>query len=702
MKIFNTTFIPMRNKVLSICLLSGLVSLCGCSRGEDTVAYSPDHNVSVHFALSPEGAPLYQIIFDNDTILDPSPLGLILEKSSFEKGLSVLSVSHLERTENWKPVWGQYAEINSQCMEMSIDLINKNKEQMTLIFRVFDNGVGFRYRLPGASRSVICQELTGFNLHSDNKAYWNGVDWETDEHIYMESLVSEVNVARMDTSLTAGYAQHRPCATGFNTPLTMETPNGNFVSIHEAALWNYPAMSLCIDPGTTRLNVSLPGEENKKADVLLPFSTPWRVLMLGDKAGDLIESSLILNLNEPNKLTDLSYITPMKYLGIWWEMHLKISDWCLESGKHGANTANVKRYIDFAAEHGIKGVLVEGWNKGWEGWKNFRFSEPYPDFDMKEIANYAKMKNVLLIGHHETGSDVQNYITQLDSAFQYYKENGVHTVKTGYVGKIADHYHYDQFMVNHFNETVTKGAQYQIAVNIHEPVHPTGLCRTYPNLLSGEGMRGQEYNAWSEGNHINHNVTLPFTRNLAGPMDFTPGIFDLQFLNTINKRYKNLSPEQKEKYEWEFRVRSTLAHQLALYVVFYSPVQMVADLPENYVDQPAFQFIKDVPVDWADTKVLEAQIARHVLIARKDKISEEWYIGGIAGEKPYQGTFLLDFLQDGLEYEATIYADGKDASWDKNPTSVSITKQIVRLGDSLPVKMVPGGGIAVSVKPNVH
>ncbi len=695
----NSIIVPMKNFFQTGILISGLLLCMSCDHKTETTAYSPDKNISVHFNLDKEGAPLYQVIYHNDTILQPSPLGLLLQNADFEKDLTIADMHIIDRQETWNPVWGQYDEINADCTEMSIDLKNKNKQFLTIVFRVFDNGVGFRYVLPGDTDAVIRQELTGFNLSSDNMAYWNGSDWETDEHFYIESKLSEVDQAKMERSISGSYSQSSPCKTGFNTPLTMETPAGNFISIHEAALWNYPAMSLCLDPQSYRMNVALPDMNGVTAQVQLPFSTPWRVIMLGSTAGELIESSLILNLNEPNKLTDLSYITPMKYLGVWWEMHLKLSDWSLESGKHGANTDNVKRYIDFAAEHGIKGVLVEGWNKGWGEWKDYIFTQPYEDFDIVQLANYAKSKGVLLIGHHETGADVKNYISQMDSAYQFYKNVGIHTVKTGYVGKIANQYHFDQFMVNHFNETVIKGSQYQIAINIHEPVHPTGICRTYPNLLSGEGMRGQEYNAWSEGNDLNHDVTLSFTRNLAGPMDYTPGIFDLQFLNTINKDYKKLTPAQKEEYKWQYRVRTTLAHQLALYVVFYSPIQMVADLPENYVDQPAFDFIKEVPVDWSDTKVLSAKIGRHVLIARKGKASQDWYVGGIAGEKPFQGTFLLDFLEDGPEYEAVIYADTKDTSWDKNPTACMISKQIVRYGDSLPVKMVAGGGIAISIRP---
>lgn len=675
--------------------------LGACTNAPETTVSSPDGNVRLLFSLDKQGAPSYQVIYYGDTVVYPSALGVLLNTGSFEDNLSVLSVQQVTKQESWDPVWGQFQTIASLSNEMSIDLQNKEKEQITVIFRIFNDGVGIRYRFPGNTKTDVLKENTAFVLNPDNEAWWSGIDWEGDEHTFMHTLLKDATTALQDSSVARTYGTYAPCPVGFNTPLTMKTPNKNYVVIHEAALLDYPAMSLCCDSSRNRLHISLPSKTDIKATVLLPFSTPWRVILLGREPGELITSNVILNLNEPNKLTDLSYIRPMKYVGVWWEMHVKKSDWDMEGGRHGATTKNVMKYIDFAAENGIGGVLVEGWNVGWKDWKNFKYSEPYPDFNMDSIAAYAKLKNIALIGHHETGANVTNYIAQMDSAYAYYKKYGIHTVKTGYVGIIPDHYHFDQFMVQHYNATFLKASDYQIAVNIHEPVHPTGLSRTYPNLMTGEGMRGQEYNAWSKGNDVSHNVILPFTRNLAGPMDFTPGIFDIRLLNSVNKAYKNNPAEKQADFEWLYGVRSTLAHQLALYVVFYSPLQMVADLPENYVNQAAFEFIKEVPVDWADTRVLSAAIGEQVVIARKEKGGDRWFIGGIAGDKPFATGLNIDFVSPDVIYEATVYADGKGVDWKTDPIRYVITRQLLHYGDLLDISMGAGGGVAIILKPTL-
>ncbi len=689
----------MKPKLFYLVALLNLLLLGACGEKPNTRVSSPDDRIKVALSVDKTGVPYYEVVYDNDTIVHNSRLGLQLKEIDYASKLQINVVQHVNKKETWTPVWGQFDTIQSDCNEMSVELKTPQKDKLVIIFRVFNDGVGFCYRIPGNTSTDILNEYTAFNVNPENHAYWSGSDWENDEHIFIQSKLREATPALRDSSVAGTYGNFTPCAVGFNTPLTMVTPQNSYVSIHEAALWDYPGMSLCMDPKTAELTVSLASKNEAKASVLLPFTTPWRVIMLGKNAGELLTSSLILNLNEPNKLKDTSYITPMKYVGIWWEMHVKLADWSMESGRHGATTENVMKYIDFAAANGIKGVLAEGWNVGWDGWKNFRFTEPYPDFDMAKIAAYAKEKGVSLIGHHETGADIANYISQMDSAFAFYKSYGVHAVKTGYVGLMDENYHNDQFMVNHFNSTFVKGADYQIMVNIHEPVHLTGISRTYPNLMSGEGMRGQEFNAWSAGNDVTHNVILPFTRNLAGPMDFTPGIFDVWLLNTINKPYKTLSDAQKADYQWLHRVRSTLAHQLALYVVFYSPLQMVADIPENYVNQPAFQFIRDVAVDWSDTRVLEAEIAEKVIIARKEKGSERWFVGGIAGKEGVTTTLQLDFLNDGMTYEAIVYADAEGSDWTQNPTDYVISTHSVQKGSVLDVKMGAGGGVAISIKP---
>nr|WP_319397502.1 glycoside hydrolase family 97 protein [uncultured Carboxylicivirga sp.] len=684
-------------KQLFYLLFTLVLVLSSCTDKHNSI-HSPDGNLQVFVNVNEAGQATYSVIFNGEKLITDAALGLQMNGIDLSSGVRIKDLTISSFNENWKPVWGQYSEIENNYNQGVLSL-QKDDQQIDVTFRVYNDGLGFRYTIYGEGEATINSEETQFNMVSDNKTWWIAPCWDNDEYTYQTTKLSEVSEELRNQSATSAHANHFACSTGFNTPVTMKTPAGNYLSIHEAAIVNYPGSSLCLDPQTLKIGMVAAGKKGEIAKVNLPFSTPWRTITVGKKAGDLIESSLILNLNEPNKLEDISYIKPMKYVGIWWEMHVKKSTWEMEgSPNHGANTANVKRYIDFAAENGFGGVLVEGWNKGWNGWVNFNYTQPYADFDMEELSAYADSKGVGIIGHHETGAQVANYERQLEDAYQYYQDNGIHAVKTGYVGKIENHYHYDQWMVNHYNHTVELASKHQIAVNIHEPIKPSGLNRTYPNLLSGEGMRGQEFNAWSDGNALNHDAILPFTRNLAGPMDYTPGIFDLQLLNSVNKDYKKLkTDEERKNYPFKHRVKTTLAHQLALYVVFYSPIQMAADLPENYEGVDALQFIKDVPVDWADTKVLNAEIGEFCTIARKDKHSDNWFIGGVTNGDERQESLKLDFLDEGATYECTLYADDANADWDLNPALYTITTKDVKKGDTLDTRLAPGGGFALSL-----
>lgn len=679
-----------------------VLGLCSCgnlSKSEFELL-SPDEGISLSVGVDAEGIIRYNIHHGDELLVSKAALGIVVDSLDFTQNVMITSASKSSFSEVWEPVWGQFSEIENSYNQLELIVSKEAGQSLKIVFRLFNDGIGFRYELPGEGEAVISQETTQFNMASDNAAWWVAPCWENDEYIYQNTKLSEVTVELRNQSAPEGHASHFACETGFNTPVTMKTPEGTYLSIHEAAIWNYPGSSLCLNPDNLEITVSPAPTENYLAKVELPFHTPWRTITIGERPGDLIESSLILNLNEPLALDDVSFIEPMKYVGIWWEMHVKKSTWEMErSENHGANTANVKRYIDFASENGIRGVLVEGWNQGWDGWMNFNFTTPYPDFDMQELAAYAKAKGVQIIGHHETGGQVVNYMNQMEDAYRYYQENGLSSLKSGYVGSIDGQHHYNQWMVNHYNDAVVTAAEYRLSLNVHEPIKPSGLSRTYPNLLSGEGMRGQEFNAWSSGNSLNHHSILPFTRNLAGPMDYTPGIFDLQLLNSVNAAYAQLKTiEERKAYDFKHRVKSTLAHQLALYVVFYSPVQMAADLPENYEGHPAFQFIRDVPVDWADTKVLDAEIGAFCVTARKDKHSDDWFVGGITNEEPRKQHIELTFLEEGASYEATLYADDPDADWDLNPTSYGITSMKVKKGDIIDVEMAGGGGFALSLK----
>jgi alpha-glucosidase len=645
---------------------------------------SPDGALTVTFALQ-DGRPYYEAARFNRDIIKPSRLGFLIKgQQPLADSFAVVDNRVTSFDETWTQPWGEKKDIRNHYNELRVDLKETTAQPraMTLVFRVFDDGVGFRYEIPAQpnlQQFEIMDELTEFALAGDCKAWWIGAFQENRyEYLYQSSLTSALK--------------------SVHTPVTFETPNELYLSIHEAALMDYASMALT-NTGNLTLKADLvPWSDGVKVKAQTPMKTPWRTVQIADDAGGLITSYLCLNLNEPNTLKDVSWIKPGKYVGIWWEMHLNISTW--GSGPHhGATTANAKRYIDFASKYGFDGVLVEGWNVGWDGdWvtygDKFQFTKPYSDFNIKDVTRYAAEKGVRLIGHNETGAAVMNYERQLEDAFQFYEKLGVRAVKTGYVGmdpcvkridengKQQLEWHHGQFMVRHYQKVVDTAAKHHIMIDAHEPIKDTGLRRTYPNMMSREGARGQEYNAWDPdgGNPPEHETILPFTRLLSGPMDFTPGIFRL------------LYPEARPNN----RVNTTLAKQLALYVVIYSPLHMAADLPENYEANLApLQFIRDVPTDWADTRVLHARIGDYVTIVRQDRNSDDWYLGSVTDE---EGRILhtpLSFLEPNQPYIAEIYRDGLKADWKTNPYDTEITSALVDQGTTLELRLAPGGGQAI-------
>jgi alpha-glucosidase len=662
-----------RNSQFLLLLASCFVFLLSsCSSDQEVRLDSPDGRNSIVFILHDENA-YYQVIRDNRTVIDTSCLGFELKdmlplKGNFKMETATMSGNH----DRWEPAWGQRNRIRDHHSQLIVTLKEQDDPGRTLQieFKAFDDGVAFRYLVPeqeGLTKLEIMKEFTEFSLNEDFSAWWIPGDYDNHEFLYRNTPVSRIDSA--------------------NTPLTMESTDSLCLSIHEAALVNYPEMRLkrSADEPLTLLCDLVPWPDGVKAKVDVPFKTPWRTIQLADKAGDLIESSMILNLNEPTGLEDVSWIRPMKYVGIWWGMHIGMYTWAA-GPKHGATTENAKRYIDFAAENGIPGVLVEGWNKEWENWVDgveFPMTEAYDDYDLEEVAAYAVKKGVYLIAHNETAANAEWYEKEIDSAFALYQRLGIHAVKTGYVGKIrpSGQYHHGQWMVNHQALVIEKAALHQIMVDAHETVKATGIERTWPNFMTREWARGNEYEAWSEGNPPDHTCILPFTRVLAGPLDYTPGIIGIFF--------KDYKPDN--------RIHTTLVKQLALMVVIYSPLQMAADLIENYEGHPAFGFIRDVPSDWDETKVLNGNIGDYVTIARKKK--DSWYIGSITDENAREFTFKLDFLDEKMNYEAVIYADGPGADWVSNPLDYTIEKKLVKKDDELVMKLAAGGGQAVVIKP---
>ncbi|PJJ53152.1 glycoside hydrolase family 97 protein [Hymenobacter chitinivorans] len=673
--------------------------------------------VGLTFALGPGGQPTYAVQYGAQAVLKPSRLGLALaDGQGFDGPLEVVGSETKEVDETWRPVWGEVRSIRNHYQQLTVHLRQPAppRRQLDVVFRVFADGVGFRYEFPAQSALqyfTVQDEKTEFNLPANHKAFWIPGDYDSNEYTYSTTRLSEVNSANIEA------IQLKSAPQRVQTPLMLKSDDGLYINIHEAALVNYPALMLNVDTKTFGLSSQLVPDATgtgAKAYLQAPEHTPWRTIIVSNKAPDVLASKLILNLNEPTKLTETSWIQPQKFVGVWWEMHVNKASWnysdvsnikladtdwgkLTPNGHHGANTANVKRYIDFAAKYGLQSVLVEGWNVGWEDWANnwkeevFDFVTPYPDFAVAELQQYAQSKGVKLMMHHETSSSVTNYERRQDAAYRFMKEHNYDAVKTGYVGRIIPRgeHHDGQWMVNHYVRTAQKTADNHIMVDMHESVRPTGLHRTYPNWLASEAARGNEFNAWSSGNPPEHETILPFTRLIGGPMDYTPGIFQIKL--------EGWNPQRNQGKQ----VHTTLTKQLALYVTLYSPLQMAADLPEAYEQHlDAFQFIRDVPVDWDDTRILLAEPGEYITTARKAKGKDEWYVGSITDEQARQQQIKLDFLTPGQQYEAILYADGKGGSWDKNPQAYQIRRQKVTSKTTLKLQLAPGGGTAISIKPS--
>lgn len=686
---------------------------------------SPNGAISVSFSLADGGRPTYEMTYKGRPVVKPSHLGQELAKDKHAtKGFAETSLmdgfteSHSEVSsfdETWKPVWGETATIRNHYNELLVSLSQDHTgRQMNIRFRVYDDGMGLRYEFPQQDSLVyfiVKEEHTQFAMTGDHTAWWLPGDYDTQEQETQESRLSEIRARFHDAVNWSNSSVANFSETGVQTSLQMKSQDGLYINIHEAALVNYPAMHLNLDDKHMVFESWLtPDATGNKAYVQVPFNTPWRTVMVSDDARDMLSSNLILNLNEPCKIEDTSWIHTTKYCGVWWEMIVGKSSWnytddlpsvdiykvdwkhVRPNGRHAANTENVKRYIDFAAKNGLQEVLVEGWNIGWEDWANrwkwdvFDFVTPYPDFDIQYLNEYAHSKGVKLMMHHETSSSTINYERHLEDALNLMNRYGYDAVKTGYVGDIIPRgdFHFSQSMVNHYQYVVEQAAKHHVMVNGHEAVRPTGLCRTWPNLVGNESARGTEYEAFG-GSAPSHTVILPFTRLQGGPMDYTPGILETQ-LSTWS-----------DNPSW---VRTTLCGQLALYLTMYSPLQMAADLPENYEKyDDAFQFIRDVATDWDDSRYLEAEPARYITVARKAKGTDRWFIGGKCNEDGHQSDLRLNFLDKGKKYVCTVYADAKDADYEKNPKAYTITRRTVKQGDRLRLKMAPGGGFAVSLFP---
>lgn len=676
---------------------------------------SPNNQLVMNFSLGGNGIPTYQLSYKGKTVIKPSSLGLELKNDpkSLLNDFAIISAQTSVHDSSWEPVWGEVKKIRNHYNELAITLNQKETDRQLIIrFRLFDDGLGFRYEFPLQSKLayfIIKEERTQFAMTGDHTAFWIAGDYDTQEYDYTTSRLSEIRKLSKD-AVTPNASQTPFSPTGVQTALMMKTDDGLYINLHEAALINYSCMHLNLDDTNMVFQSWLtPDATGDKGNIQAPTQSPWRTIMVSDDARTILASAMTYNLNEPCKIEDPSWIKPMKYMGVWWEMITGKSSWSYTNdlpsvqlgitdyttvkpnGTHGATTANVKRYIDFAAEHGFDGLLVEGWNIGWEDWFGnekdyvFDFETPYPDFNLPEVRDYARQKGVKMVMHHETSGSTRNYERHLDKAFQFMKDNYYDTVKTGYVGPILPkgYYHYDQWTVNHYQYVLEKAVGYKIMINAHEAVRPTGIARTYPNLIGNESARGTEFQAFG-GSKPNHVTILPFTRLIGGPMDYTPGVFemDISKLNPNNNSHCN----------------STLANQLALYVTMYSPLQMAADLPENYSRfLDAFQFIKDVAVDWDDSKYLEAEPGQYITVARKAKGKRDWYVGNVNGETPRTSTVSFDFLERDKTYIATIYADAANAHYKTNPQAYTIRKVVVTSKSKLSQRSAAGGGFAISI-----
>jgi len=658
---------------LTAILMTCLLGTCTAKSEEATIS-SPNGKTVIHLSIV-DGKAKYEVAKDGKVCIKPSKLGFTLSNNQNLDGpFKMKSVKSSSFDQTWEQPWGEEIEVRNHYTEMRIELQQQDGEQrlLNIVFRAFDDGVGFRYEFPeqeSLKKFEITAELTEFALPEDHEAWWiPAYSGKYYESLYTKSLVSQLDTV---------------C-----TPLTLETKDGKYITIHEANLTDYAAMNLFAS-GTTLKTDLTPWSNGIKVYAQVPSVTPWRTIILADDLNQLANSRIMLNLNEPCKIEDTSWLHPAKYIGIWWGMHMEKFTWS-QGPKHGATTQNTKQYIDFAAAHHIQGVLIEGWNEGWDGdWvangNKFSFTKPYPDFDVEALSNYAAQKGVEIIGHNETGGATINYENQLDSAFMFLNKYGIKTVKTGYVNDLLDkkERHKSQYGVRHYRKVIETAAKYKIMVDNHEPVMPTGLQRTWPNLMTQEGVRGAEYDAWSQdgGSVPEHTCILPFTRGLAGPMDFTFGTFN--FKNPVHP---------------QTRVQSTIAKQLALYVVIYSPLQMASDLPENYVNKPAFEFIEDVPVDWSKTIIKDGKIGDYIVTVRKDKHSEDWYLGAITDENARTVKVDFSFLKKGKTYQAKIYKDAVDSDWKTNPYPVVIEEKEITSETVLELYLAPGGGTAIRIE----
>lgn len=702
----------MMNRIQSVLLsLSFLMMSAWGLQAEDLK--SPNGRLLMHFEVDGMGCPVYTLSYKGKPVIKRSRLGLEAEGFSLREGFQLQKAETATFDETWKPVWGEVSSIRNHYNELAVTLHQpKDDRTIRIRFRLYDDGLGFRYEFPEQKNLVyfvIKDEYSEFAMAGDHKAFWIPGDYDTQEYDYTESHLSEIRKL-MKAAVTFNTSQTPFSPTGVQTALMMKSADGLYINLHEAALVDYPCMSLELDDKTMTFRSWLtPDAQGKKGYMQTPCQSPWRTIMVSDDAREILASKLTLNLNEPCALKDVSWIKPVKYIGVWWEMitgkstwaytndllsvHIGVTDYTKvkPNGTHAANNDKVRRYIDFAAKHGFDQVLVEGWNIGWEDWFGhskdyvFDFLTPYPDFDIKALNEYAHSKGVKLMMHHETSASTRNYERHMEEAYQLMNKYGYNAVKSGYVGNIIPRgeHHYGQWMINHYLYAVKKAAEHHIMVNAHEAVRPTGLCRTYPNLIGNESARGTEYESFG-GNKPFHTTILPFTRLMGGPMDYTPGI--------LETRIKNVNPENNSF------VHSTLARQLALFVTMYSPLQMAADLPENYERfMDAFQFIKDVAVDWDDSKYLEAEPGRYITVARKAKGTNNWFVGCTANEDGHMANISFDFLDPKRKYTATIYADGPTAHYEKNPQAYTIKKMTVTNKSRLTLRAASGGGFAISI-----
>ena len=658
-----------------------LILLCGCSHHPQTEISSPDGTIKIYFCLNDSNRMAYRISINDSSFIAPSQLGFEANNGiNLYKDFQITGTDFSTKDEVWTQPWGENKSIRNHYNEVAIHLKDSKATRLTIRFRAFDDGIGFRYeyQVPNIDSLFIINELTEFNIANNGVSWSIPANFETYELLYRTLPINKVETA--------------------NTPMTFKTDNDIYASIHEAALTDFPEMTLKQTEACNFKSELAPWPDGIKARFAGGnVTTPWRTIQIAKEAVGLINSGLILNLNEPCALETTDWIKPMKYVGIWWGMHLGVETWTMDD-RHGATTENAKRYIDFAAANNIEAVMFEGWNEGWESWggmQTFDYTKPYADFDIVEVARYAKEKNIQIIGHHETGGNIPNYERQLDKAYKWYADLGIHSVKTGYAGAYPGGYwHHSQYGVRHYRKVVETAAKYHTTIDAHEPIKDTGIRRTYPNMMTREGARGMEWNGWSEGNPPEHHELLPFTRLLAGPMDYTPGTFDILYEKTRN------SPKRKKWNDLDkgnSRVNTTLAKQIANWVILYSPLQMASDMIENYENHPAFQFFRDFDADCDWSRALAGEPGEFVVVVRKAK--QNYFLGASTNDEARTINIKLDFLEKGELYKATIYADGKDANWETNPTDYQITEQIVTANESLSITMATGGGQAISFMP---